>query len=153
MIALKRKRRVGNVSRESKSASTVSKIRSTESLSEKQIETEILFRLNQIKDCYAWKNHTTGIFDPRRGVFRKLGGYAIKGVSDIIGIYKGKMLCLEVKSATGKLRPEQQKFLERMKDLGAITGVVRSWPEAQRALDEIAGDTQHTPAETYSTEF
>jgi len=118
-------------------------------LSEKQIETEILFRLNQIKDCYAWKNHTTGIFDPRRGVFRKLGGYAIKGVSDIIGIYKGKMLCLEVKSATGKLRPEQQKFLERMKELGAVTGVVRSWPEAQRVLDEITGDTQRTQAETY----
>lgn len=149
MIALKRKKRVANASRESKSVSTVSRIKSTESLSEKQIETEILFRLNHIKDCYAWKNHTTGIFDPRRGVFRKLGGYAIKGVSDIIGIYKGKMLCLEVKSATGKLRPEQKKFLDRMKELGAITGVVRSWPEAQRVLDEIAGDTQHTQAETY----
>ena len=117
-------------------------------MSEKQIETEILFRLNQLKNSYFWKNHTTGIFDPRRGVFRKLGGYAIKGVSDIIGIYKGRMVCLEVKSATGKLRPEQKSFLEKMKELGAITAVVRSWPEAQLALGMEEHDTQRIQAET-----
>lgn len=151
MIALKRKRRVGTAARESRAASTALKIKSTVFLSEKQIETEILFRLNQLEKGYFWKNHTTGIFDQRRGVFRKLGGYAIKGVSDIIGIYQGRMVCLEVKSASGKLRPEQKKFLERMAELGAITAVVRSWPEARLALGMEEPGKPHTPPETSST--
>lgn len=150
MIALKRKRRFGIGSKELKSGSTALKTRSTESLSEKQIENEILYLMNQISGCFAWKNHSTGIFDPRRKVFRKLQGFAIKGVSDIIGIYKGRMLCLEVKSATGKLRPEQKKFLEKMQELGAVTAVVRCWPDAQRVLEEVAGDTQNIRAEISS---
>jgi hypothetical protein len=51
------------------------------------------------------------------------------------------MLCLEVKSATGKLRPEQKVFLDRMASLGAITGVVRSWHEAL-ALLEVNDDSK-----------
>ena len=114
---------------------TESKTKSTASLSEKQIETLILIQLNQIPDAYAWKNHTTGVYDPVRKTFRKLSGFAIKGVSDIIGIYRGKMICLEVKSAKGRLRPEQKDFLDKMARLGAICGVVRSWHDVQLLLN------------------
>lgn len=141
MTNLKLKKLAKKESIELNLGSTALKIKSTESLSEKQIETEILFQLNRLSNCFAWKNHTTGVFDPTRKVFRRLGGYAIKGVSDILGIYKGKMLCLEVKSATGRLRPEQKEFLEKMSKLGAITGVVKSWPEARSVLQVQGLDT------------
>lgn len=117
-------------------ASTASKTKSTRcSVLEKDIEAIILFELNRLPGCFAWKNHSVGIFDPKRKAFRRLGGNSIRGVSDILGIYRGRMLCLEVKSAKGRVRPEQQVFLDRMKSLGAITAVVRAWSEVLALLE------------------
>lgn len=118
------------------------KEKSTASLSEKEIETEILRLLNLLPNTYAWKNHSMGVYDPMRKTFRRLSGFAIKGVSDILGIHNGKMICLEVKSAKGRLRPEQREFLEKMTSLGAVCGVVRNWSEA---LSVLSGSKPDSP--------
>jgi penicillin-binding protein-related factor A (putative recombinase) len=49
-----------------------------------------------------------------------------KGVPDILGIYKGRFLGIEVKTATGKVSPEQEKFLENIRKSGGIGFVARS---------------------------
>jgi len=144
MISLRRKRRAWKGSSGSKQGLTVSKTKSTASLSERQIESEILLKLNQLPNTYAWKNHSMGVYDPMRNTFRRLSGFAIKGVSDILGIHQGKMLCLEVKSEKGRVRPEQRAFLDRMSSLGAICGVVRSWQDAQDALQGSRPDNPDT---------
>ena len=78
-----------------------------------------------------------GVFDQQRGVYRKQGGaFSEKGSSDILGIYKGRFLALEVKSRRGTLRPEQKLFLEEMQRLGAIAGVVRSLSDAIQLLSD-----------------
>lgn len=105
--------------------STASKSKSTRL--EKDIEREILTWLNLQPRCKAWKNKSQGTFDPTKGIFRRNGGaFTEKGTSDILGIYRGKMLCIEVKSAKGRLRPEQKEFLQRMADLGAVCMMARS---------------------------
>jgi putative heme degradation protein len=77
-----------------------------------------------------------GTFDPVRKVYRaNFNKYSEKGTSDILGIWRGKMLCIEVKSATGRLRPEQKDFLDTMGRLGAITLLARS---LQCVLDALA---------------
>lgn len=55
-----------------------------------------------------------------------------KGYSDLSGhrISDGRAVYLEVKTKTGKVRPEQEKFLAQMQKTGAIAGVVRSVEEA-----------------------
>jgi putative heme degradation protein len=96
-----------------------------------------------IPGCYAWKNQSVGIFDPTKGIYRKNNSrFTAKGSSDILGIYKGKMICFEVKSAKGRVSPEQKVFLGRMESLGAITAVVRSVDDAIRALGLTAS---HNP--------
>jgi putative heme degradation protein len=85
-----------------------------------------------------------GTFDPVRKVYRaNFNKYSEKGTSDILGIWRGKMLCIEVKSATGRLRPEQKNFLDIMSRLGAITLLARS---LQCVLNALAGpaDSPHT---------
>jgi penicillin-binding protein-related factor A (putative recombinase) len=68
-----------------------------------------------------------GTFDPVRKIYRKSNSaFTEKGTSDILGIWQGKMLCIEVKSATGRLRPEQREFLQSMQALGAICMLARS---------------------------
>ena len=55
-----------------------------------------------------------------------------KGFSDLFGLRKsdGKLFFLEVKDANGKLRKEQEHFLEQMSEYDVITGVAISAEEA-----------------------
>lgn len=55
-----------------------------------------------------------------------------KGFSDLFGFRKsdGKMVFVEVKTATGKVRPEQLQFLETVKKYGCLAGIARSVDDA-----------------------
>jgi len=54
-----------------------------------------------------------------------------KGFSDIMAVFpSGRVGFIEVKSAKGKTSPEQDEFLARMRDLGALAGVAHSVEEA-----------------------
>jgi len=54
------------------------------------------------------------------------GMMGTKGVPDILGIYKGQFLGIEVKTPKGKLSPEQETFLENIRKHGGIGFVARS---------------------------
>lgn len=54
------------------------------------------------------------------------GMLGTKGVPDILGIYQGRFLGIEVKSETGILRPEQKQFLENIQKNGGIGFVARN---------------------------
>lgn len=60
------------------------------------------------------------------------------GASDLVGIVAphGRFLALEVKSPKGRVRPEQEAFLEMIRGLGGVGRVVRSVAEAEQALAE-----------------
>lgn len=114
-------------------------------VSEKNIENAILHALSLLPGCKVWKNQSVGIFDPKKKIFRRPSKYQINGVSDILGIYKGRMICLEVKSKTGKLSPHQKAFLDEMKALGAISACVKSVDEAFHAVSSSICDRPHIP--------
>ncbi len=63
-----------------------------------------------------------------------MGKYQLKGTSDIIGVYQGRILCIEVKSATGKVSPEQQAFINKINSVGGIAFVARSLEEVMKNL-------------------
>lgn len=89
-------------------------------ITEKQIENQILTYL-QSKKIFAWKNQSTGTYDPRKGIFRKSNNkHHINGVSDILGVVKdGRILCIEVKKPyiskkTGLISYKTQEQIEKM---------------------------------------
>jgi penicillin-binding protein-related factor A (putative recombinase) len=57
-----------------------------------------------------------------------------KGVSDIIGIYKGKFMAIEVKTSKAALRPEQAQFLGEVAQQYAIAIVARSLEDVIEGL-------------------
>jgi hypothetical protein len=58
-----------------------------------------------------------------------------KGSADIIGIAPGgRFLAVEVKTKTGRVSPDQARFIEHVKAKGGVAGVARS---VQDALDII----------------
>jgi hypothetical protein len=57
------------------------------------------------------------------------GPMGYTGIADILGCYKGKMFAIELKAPTGKLTPEQERFLQNVRDNGGIAFVARSLDE------------------------
>lgn len=94
-------------------------------LLEKHIEMQILHYLRS-RGIFAWKNPTSGYYDSRKKCFRKQASpYAINGTSDILGVHEGKMLAIEVKTATGRVSTAQKLFLDRVSKAGGISIVAR----------------------------
>lgn len=93
------------------------------------IKKQICDWLSWQKDCFFWIQQAGKI--PGRINRSK---YLHNGISDILGIWKTKMLCIEVKAPGGKLSDQQKVFLERMASLGAIAFVAYSLDDVVRTL-------------------
>jgi penicillin-binding protein-related factor A (putative recombinase) len=62
-----------------------------------------------------------------------------KGVPDILGIFKGKPLAIEVKDGRGQLSIEQGEFINNFRAQGGIAFVARSVEEVIAKLREVEG--------------
>jgi len=82
----------------------------------------------------VWRNNT-GKLPDAYGRWVEFG--LCKGSSDIIGIYKGRMLAIEVKTENGKTTKEQDKFLKLVKDNGGIAFVARSEEDVNFFLTKL----------------
>lgn len=76
--------------------------------------------------CFFFQVDSVGIFDPIKKIYRKNHNpYRIRGVSDILGIWQGKFLAIEVKTKTGQVSDYQKAFLEQVNLSGGIGIVAR----------------------------
>lgn len=106
----------------------------TKGPSEYQIERSICDYL-KAKKLFFWKTISTGFYDAQLGRFRKqVSPYARKGVPDILLVYKGKLIGIEIKSATGRLSDSQRAFGEELLLAGGIYFVARSIEDVQNVL-------------------
>lgn len=84
---------------------------------------------------YAWRANSTGIFDAASGKWR---ASAKKGVSDILGCYRGKFIAIEIKTGKDKLRPEQIGFLKSIDDHGGVAMVVKEFNEFKDIWESLS---------------
>lgn len=79
------------------------------------------------------------IIHGKGGVFFGRDRYARQqnGVADILAWKGGKAYAIELKSAVGRLRPEQKAWLDRFTEEGGIAFVARSLDDVLRVLDPI----------------
>jgi penicillin-binding protein-related factor A (putative recombinase) len=69
----------------------------------------------------------------------------MRGVADILGIWNGRPLAIEVKTPTGKVSPHQKAFLDEWRKAGGIGFVARSWEDCVKELDK-ADELVYGPA-------
>lgn len=107
---------------------------------EKDIEKSILQYLEFLPECFAWKNVSGGFFNTKTKTFRKqTNKYAINGTSDILGIYRGRMLAIEVKRPSNKLRnKDQDTFISMVNSHGGIAFYAGSIEEVKDKLNAPA---------------
>ena len=113
--------------------------------SEANIQNQILIALSQA-GCLVWRQDTGAYKDPKSGRLVRYG--LCKGSSDVIGAIPveithdmvGKKVAIfgawEVKTATGRIRPEQLQFIAAVKKAGGRAGVARG---VEDALDIARG--------------
>ena len=101
--------------------------------SERNIQALILMALSEA-GCLVWRQDT-GAYKAPDGRLIRYG--LCKGSSDVIGLAKdGRFLAVEVKTATGRVRPEQETFIAAVRRAGGRAGVARSVGDAVKiALD------------------
>jgi hypothetical protein len=111
-------------------------------MTESQIQQEIRVALNKA-DVRAWRNNIGKFQLGRRWVNYGLpgpGGSDLIGMvsktitPDMVGSKVAVFLAVEVKSQTGKVKPEQQRFIDFVRSKGGIAGVCRSKEEAENLI-------------------
>jgi hypothetical protein len=95
-----------------------------------------------------WRNNCGSLPDPKTGVWIKFG-VGNPGGSDLLGFHTVRITerhlgmklavftALEVKAKSGRIRKEQQWFIDMVKAAGGIAGVVRSVDEANSLLTQL----------------
>jgi hypothetical protein len=74
-----------------------------------------------------------------------IGYRTITITPDMVGQQVAVFLSIEVKTPTGRIRPEQQAWLETVQAAGGIAGVARSVEDAQRLTTAAVGGTLREP--------
>ena len=103
-----------------------------------------VLQLLALRKIFAWKNATTGVYDPAKKLFRKFTG--LRGVSDVIGVLPakgrdspmpfgaGRFLAIEAKVGRNVCTPEQNDFLNRINAMGGLGIVVSSLDQLEAIL-------------------
>lgn len=109
-------------------------------MSEAELQTAVLKWLKLYK-IFAWRMpvgpvvHRRGIGGSVKEVWKPS---PIKGFPDIAGVltksHPGKFFVIELKSGTGKLRPEQKDWISSLQTAGACVAVVRSLDGLQQVM-------------------
>lgn len=89
----------------------------------KSVVVPILLFLNYLPECKAINIHGSI--------------YSERGTPDILCCYRGRMVVMEAKTATGKPSESQKIRLEQWRRAGALAGVVRSVRDVQVLLELI----------------
>lgn len=89
-----------------------------------QITRNVLRLANFQTGCVAYRVNNVGVWDQAKGIHRK--GNTEKGLPDVIMIYRGRFIAIEVKAGRDKLSDDQKKRQFEIERAGGIYFECRS---------------------------
>jgi len=115
------------------------KRKSTRSSPEQDVKNAILewFALFPRK-FLAWPNNSTGTYDPVRKIFRRPPKHFLPGTGDIFVLCSnGMFISIECKSPKGRVRPEQDVFIDKVNEFKGYSFVARSLDDVVNRLGRL----------------
>ena len=115
-------------------------------MSEQRIQQEIRLAISH-GDTKVFRNNTGTLRDQNgrpvqfglcKGSADLIGWRTVVVTPEMVGTQVAVFLSIEVKTPTGRLRPEQQQWLDAVQTAGGIAGVARSVDDALRIVTEHA---------------
>jgi hypothetical protein len=114
---------------------------------ETTLQQEIRLALGTNPDARLFRNSVGSLPDPRtgrlvtfglaRGSADLIGWRTITVTPEMVGTRLAVFLSIEVKTATGRLRPEQQQWFHAVQAAGGLAGIARSVPDALRIATSL----------------
>ena len=99
-------------------------------MTETRLQTAILTYL-AIRGIFADRINNGGVYDQKRGAYRRKGKYDLAGSPDIIICHLGQYIALEVKIGKGRQSDAQKAYEELVNEAGGQYHVVRSVQEVK----------------------
>lgn len=130
---------------------TLANEKKTVKLKNNKKETEIVREICDWLDTYGyffWRQNNIPVYDKARGVFRALPKYTPRGLPDIIILYEGRLITLEVKAPDyWKYTDDQKAMGEKITLHGGYYFMVTSLQEAREHIhlivEEVAKKNEH----------
>lgn len=118
-------------------------------MSETAIQQRIRLALGKLPWTRCFRNNVGRLPDPRTGRWIEfgvggkgagdlIGWRTIKVTPEMVGQQVAQFVSLEVKTATGRVRPEQENWRRVVERCGGLAAVVRSEEDALRIMHDIA---------------
>jgi len=115
-------------------------------MNETAIQQHIRLALGKLRHVRMFRNNCGKLPDPRTGRWIEfgvgnpgggdlLGWRTVTVTPEMVGQKVAQFVSLEVKTATGRVRPEQERWRQVVQQAGGVAAVVRSVEDAERALD------------------
>lgn len=114
---------------------------------ETHLQQEIRLALGTRPDLRLYRNNCGSLPDPRtgrlvtfglaRGSADLVGWRTVTVTPDMVGRRLAVFCSIEVKTPTGRLRPEQQAWLGVVAGAGGVAGVARSVSDAEALLSNL----------------
>lgn len=108
--------------------------------SEHEIQARILERLGFIREGFFWRENSGMVKQQDAYGKTRMWRAGIKGIADIIGVYKGRFVAIEVKAKGKKPSTFQIAYLERVKQCGGIAFVCDDDKQVVQMLEKEAGE-------------
>lgn len=101
---------------------------------EVQIMDTVRLVLGADSACCFWRNNV-GLATTDRGTKIRFGLFP--GSSDLVGLFRGRFVGIEIKTETGRQEPEQKKWQGVVEKHGGIYAIVRSDDDARALLADL----------------
>jgi hypothetical protein len=100
-------------------------------------------RVHPLVAWHARMNAGAGKLTYANGQTSQFMRFGFKGMPDILGQLKdGRLLAIECKRPSGRVRPEQQAFLDKAASNGAVAILARSVDDVWDKLTETSGTSR-----------
>ena len=89
----------------------------------------------------AWRNNTTGVYDPSIGTYRK-GPESARGSADVLGIIYGQGIAIEGKTPNDRMSPDQIKWRERFEEAGGWYYILTDQKTIDKCMQDLTRKLQ-----------
>lgn len=108
------------------------------------LQQQIRLALGRRPELRLFRNNTGSLLDPKtkrpvqfglcKGSADLIGWRTVTITPDMVGQQVAVFASIEVKTPTGRLRPEQKTWLDAVQAAGGVAGIARSVEDAQQIL-------------------